>query len=61
MLSRTLLAAALAATGQDPSGHVAEVRRLKPDFSLQEYARLQPYRDRLPLEGLLEDLRRANL
>ena len=56
-----ILAAALVATGQDPSRHVVEVRRLKPDFSLEDYAHLQPFRNQSPLEKLLADLRRAGL
>lgn len=43
------------------SSTVAEIRRLDPDFSLDAYARGQPYRNPAHLEGLLADLRRAGL
>ena len=58
-----ILAGAHAALGNDAEARSAalEVRSVKPDFSLEQYAATQPYHDTALLEHLLENLRRAGL
>ena len=61
--AHVVLLASLATSGRTEEVRTAasEIRRIKPDFDLEAFARRQPYRDPSHLEGLLADLRRAGL
>ena len=58
-----LLAAALAAGGRTIEAEpiVKEIYRINAGFTLDAFARSQPYRDPNTLDGLLADLRAAGL
>jgi serine/threonine protein kinase len=61
--ARLILAGALFATGDSDEAHVAleELRRLAPDFDVDEFVASQPYLDPGVLGGLVADLRSAGL
>jgi tetratricopeptide (TPR) repeat protein len=58
-----ILAACAVALGnvEEARGAVRKVRDLKPGFSLEDFAALQPYRDPKHLDRLLDQLRTAGL
>jgi hypothetical protein len=57
------LAAAYAYLGRDAEARTetAEVRRMKPDFSIGTYAKQEPFKDPANLEHLLVGFRKAGL
>ena len=58
-----ILASAYAATGEhkEASKAAREVKRIKPDFSLEKYAKTQPYSDSKVLDQITSMLQRAGL
>jgi tetratricopeptide (TPR) repeat protein len=58
-----ILAYASAATDRmtDSRQTVREIIRVKPDFTLEEYAKSQPYRDTRILERIIQMLQMAGL
>jgi adenylate cyclase len=60
---RCYLAACYAHLGMEEKarGHVAEVLRLKPDFSMTDIERTEPYQNSADIEHLKEGLRKAGL
>jgi len=58
-----VLVGAKAALGQTEEAHEAtwEVLKVKPGFTLEEFAELQPYKDPQTLERVIDRLRRAGL
>jgi serine/threonine protein kinase len=61
--AHAILGAALAASGRDVEAREArlEIMRVKPDFTLDDFARGQPFEDPAVLDGLLADLRKIGL
>ena len=61
--AHVILAAALAASGrtQEAEPVLNDIRRLKADFSLDEFVKSQPYKNPSALDGLVADLRAAGL
>jgi TolB-like protein len=61
--AHAVLGAALAASGRDAEAREArfEIMRVKPDFTLREFAKGHPFEDPAVLDGLLADLRKAGL
>jgi serine/threonine protein kinase/tetratricopeptide (TPR) repeat protein len=61
--ARIALAASLVAAGRtdEASAVGAAIRRIKPDFSLERFARREPYRDPEALKRLVADLECAGL
>ena len=58
-----LLSSALMATGSETLAReaVSQIRNVDPTYSLQDYARMHPYRDSSTLDGQLAQLRQAGL
>jgi tetratricopeptide (TPR) repeat protein len=58
-----ILACASAVMGQMKDAHktVREIIRIKPEFTLEEYAKLQPYKDQGILEKIIQILQIAGL
>ena len=61
--AQVMLAAALAAAGHPDEAESSqqEIRRIKKDFSLDGFAKTQPFKDPADLERMLTDLRAAGL
>jgi serine/threonine protein kinase/tetratricopeptide (TPR) repeat protein len=61
--AHVILAAALAASGRAAEARATrgETLRIKADFTVDEFARSQPFKDASVLAGLVADLRRAGL
>jgi adenylate cyclase len=63
LMARLILASVYARSGRQDlaAGMVEHVRRIEPAFSLERFAKGQPYRDRDFLEQFVADLARAGL
>ncbi len=61
--AQVMLAAALAAAGRpdEAKSTLQEIRRIKQDFALDDFAESQPFKDPADLERMLADLRTAGL
>jgi adenylate cyclase len=63
IVSYIVLAATYSMAGREKEGRAAaaEVLKINPKFSLESYARIQPYKDPAPKERLIDSLRKAGL